>query len=141
MTAGLKTVTLPIGDKEYQFGILGPKSLHDIVDYANDELLRSVRKSMEGEPVTEVAKMIREVGRPYTIVDLDEIVQKPETLLHIVYLAFKKCNPGVSKEEWLETLTQDDQVYLVSQLGKLNPIFDVKVEGAEDDPPANAEAV
>jgi hypothetical protein len=141
MNAGKKTVTLPISGVDYEWWILGPSAWDDMVNWANAEFTRNIRESMEGEPITKIAKMIRECGKPYSMEDLDKILDNGDSILHMLYLSFSRANPSVSKRDWRDLLSDEDIVYLCENLGEINPKLKVSVTAqSNDSPPQETEA-
>lgn len=142
MNAGKKTVTLPINGVEYEWWILGPSAFDDMVKWANKEFCRTLRESMEGEPIEKIAAMIRECGKPYSIEDVDRILSNGDAILQMFYLSFSKANPGISQSDWRDMLSDEDIEYLCQNMGEINPKLKVTVTTASNDnPPENKEAV
>lgn len=141
MNAGKKTVTLPISGVDYEWSILGPSAWDDMVNWANAEFTRNLRESMQGAPLPEIAAMIRECGRPYSIEDLDRILDNGDAILHMFYLSFSKANPGIDKRSWRDLLSGEDVLFLCQNMGEINPKLKVSITTQDNsNPPENKEA-
>ena len=135
-------VTMQINGQDYEFGILGPRSNHQIVEWANAQMLKSVRESMPDAKPTEIAQALRLVGKTYDISDIQTLLHDGDNLLYMIYLSFVKANPGVSWIAFLELVyaTPDDIPNLMSNIDKINTMLQAKTEAAEStDPPPVAE--
>lgn len=94
-------LTLPLGGIDHSFARIQIDDLSELAAWANAQLIKAAFAAQPDLLPFEKAIMIKEIGRTYSISDINTLLDDGDCLLHLLGTAYIKANPGRTQADFL----------------------------------------
>jgi hypothetical protein len=95
------SIPLVIDGKEYRFGLLRLGDVLRTVEWANERERAKALEQLNPQTMTERIEVFRATRGTYGIDRMGELLEDPEIIVELLWQAFTRPNPDVTREEFV----------------------------------------